>query len=206
MTGALLLPLLLGVSASPALASTITFEDHVGPAFFDATTGPESLLYTFGSLNVTLAGGVILTTESNQTSDMTSVYATGSWNVPALRTISHDFLNPLTLTFDAPIQNFQVDILNALAGDYELFDNAGQSLFFHLSTTGDMVMTEGFEATGSEVSIRYLTNPDAWDFAIDNVRFNEALTVPEPATAVLLSLGIAMIVVGAPRRVSRTTL
>jgi len=179
------------LSVAPAAASTITFEDRTGPSFFDFTNGPETVTYTLGTLQVTFNGGVILTTESNQSSDFTSVYATGSWQVPALSDISHDFQNPLTVAFTAPIQNFQFDILNALAGDYELYDNAGNSTVFTLTTTGDTEITEGFAATGSLVSLRYLSAPYAWDFAIDNVTFNQPLTiVPEPATLALVGLPI----------------
>jgi len=188
----LLLACLVSAAASPALASTITFDDMSGPSFFDQTTGPQTVLYSIGTLDVTFNGGVILTVESNQSSDFTSVYATGSWQVPALSDISHGFENPLVIDFSAPIQNLQLDILNALAGDYELFDNAGNSLFFRLTTTGDVAMTEGFAATGSEVSLLYLTAPNAWDFAIDNVTFDEPLTVPEPSAWLLTAAGLTM--------------
>src|ERR1051325_8918303 len=175
MKTVLLSALAVSLLSSPALATTITFEDRTGPSFFDATAGPQTLIYNLGTLNVTFTGGIILTDESNETSDTSSVYATGSWHVPALSNINHDFLNPLVMTFSAPIQNLELDILNALAGDYKLFDNVGNFIVFNLPTTGDTLSTRGFAPTGSQVSIAYLPAPDAWDFAIDNVRFNEPL-------------------------------
>jgi PEP-CTERM motif len=103
----------------------------------------------------------------------------------------------LVVTFNQPIHNFQIDILNANPGAYEMFDNAGNTDFFTLATSGGSVQTEGFAAAGSTVSIEYLpisTAPDNrtfWDFAIDNVTFNQPLAgaVPEPSTWAMLILG-----------------
>jgi hypothetical protein len=185
----------LAVSAS---ASVINFEDQpAGPTNFAATAGAHTLIYTFGTLTVTFTGGVILTNETAQSTDNSNVYATcGICDMPS-------FTNPLTVTFSQPVQNFQIDILNALAGNYTMADNNGHSLNFNLATTGGSLATEGFAASGTVVTIDYTSAPTAWDFAIDNVLFNQPLTssVPEPASIFTLGTGLLLLIgVGVRRR------
>ncbi len=177
----------LAVSAS---ATVIDFEDQpAGPSTFAATGGAQTLVYTFGTLTVTFSGGVILTNETAQSTDNSNVYATcGICDIGS-------FTNPLTVTFSAPVQNFQIDILNALAGDYTMADNSGHSLNFNLATTGGSLATEGFAASGTVVTIDYTTAPNAWDFAIDNVLFNQPLSsAPEPASIFTLGSGLLLLV------------
>jgi hypothetical protein len=134
---------------------------------------------------------VILTGESNQTTDDSNVYATSVFGDASLT-------NPLVVTFSQPIQNFQIQILNAYSGNYEVYDNAGNTDFFSLASTGGSIQTVGFAATGTVVDIAYLDDPTNWDFAIDNVTFNQPLGgIPEPSTwAIMLmgfgGLGVAM--------------
>jgi hypothetical protein len=177
-----------------ARADMVDFENYTGPAYF-IDAGPEqTLVYDFTGYTATFAGGVVLTDESNQTTDNSSVYASSS---ASLIGVDEGLANPLTVTFSAPIENFQIDILNALAGNYEMFDNVGDSIDFSLATTGGSVQTEGFAAAGTMVSIEYLGgggDPDGeWDFAIDNVTFNQPLTigVPDSDRTVAL-LGVAV--------------
>jgi hypothetical protein len=119
---------------------------------------------------------------------LSNVYATASFGDPSLT-------NPLVVTFDEPIQNFQIQILNALAGNYELSDNAGHSEFFSLATTGGSIQTEGFAATGTVVDITFLgpsSDGASFDFAIDNVTFNQPLGgIPEASTWAMMAFGFA---------------
>jgi len=197
--------LLSTVSAS---ATLIDFEDQpAGPSQF-GNSGAQTLSYTFGSLTATFNGGVILTHEVLQSTDNSNVYAT----ISAINAGNGTLTNPLTVTFNQPIQNFSIDILNAVAGDYELSDNAGHTAFFTLATTGGSVQTEGFAATGTVINITELNNVGfdvrTFDFAIDNVRFNEPLAgaVPEPSTWAMMILGFAGVGVMAYRRKSKPAL
>lgn len=179
------------LGATSANATLITFEDRpAGPCCF-ASAGPaQTLVYNIGGGNTaTFTGGVILTGESNQTTDNSNVYATASSSV--IGGADPSLTNPLVVTFSAPVHNFQIQILNAIAGDYEMSDNAGNSVDFNLATTGGSIQTVGFVATGTVVDITYLDGP--WDFAIDNVTFNQPLgnLVPEPSTLALLAAGVA---------------
>jgi hypothetical protein len=97
------------LAAQTAGATLITFEDRPpGPPIF-ASAGPaQTLVYIAGAVTATFTGGVILTNETSETTDLSNVYATASFGDPTLT-------NPLVVTFNEPIQNFQIQILNALS-------------------------------------------------------------------------------------------
>ena len=188
---AALLGCALVFSTTQIRAATVDFEDHTGPSTFDVAGPAQTLVYTFGGLQATFTGGVILTGETQQTTDDSSVYATSE---PSVAGGDISLSNPLTVTFNQAIQNFQVDILNAFSGNYRLSDNDGHTFDFSLSTTGGSVQTVGFAAAGTQVQIEYLDGP--WDFAIDNVKFNEPLTSDTPEPASLLSMGGGLLLLG----------
>lgn len=203
MLGALLL------STVSASATLIDFQDQpAGPTAFGLIAA-QALTYTFGSLSATFNGGAILTNEQLQTTDNTNVYATISYANGGNGTLS----NPLTISFNQPVQNFSVDILNAAAGDYELFDNAGHMDFFTLATQGGSVHTGTFATAGTVISIQELSivgdfPPRTFDFAIDNVSFDGpvAAAVPEPSTWAMMILGFASIGFTAYRWKSKSAL
>ena len=189
-------------AAASANATLITFEDQpAGPCCFASAGAAQTLVYNIGGgQTATFSGGVILTGESNQTTDNTNVYATASSSV--IGGADPSLANPLVVTFSAPVKNFQIQILNALAGNYELSDNAGNTDFFSLATTGGSIQTVGFAATGTVVDVSYLSTPTAWDFAIDNVTFNQPLGgIPEPSTWAVMLVGFGAI--GAAMRSQR---
>lgn len=180
---------ILAVAAAPLGAAVINFEDRpAGPSTFSAAGPAQTLVYNLTGVTSTFTGGVILTNETSQTTDFSNVYATASFGDATLS-------NALTVTFSQPIHNFQIDILNAIAGNYVMSDNAGNSVHFNLATTGGSLATEGFAATGTIVTIDY-TGPGfgstSFDFAIDNVAYNQPLTAnaPEPGTLGLFGAGL----------------
>jgi PEP-CTERM motif len=184
------------LSTISASATVIDLEDQpAGLTAFGPTSGAQTLTYTFGALTATFNGGVILTNEQLQTTDNSNVYAT----ISARNNGDGTLTNPLTVTFNQPIQNFSIDVLNAAAGDYELFDNAGHTSFFTLAVQGGSVFTGGFAtagtAAGTVISIQELNivgfPAGTFDFAIDNVSFNSAVAgaVPEPSTWAMMILG-----------------
>jgi hypothetical protein len=185
------------VLAVSAQATVINFADRpAGPSTFAAAGPAQTLVYNVGGVTTTFTGGVILTNETSQTTDNTNVYATASFGNATLT-------NPLVVMFSQPIQNFQIDILNALAGSYTLADNAGHSLNFTLATTGGSLATKGFAAAGNRVTITYNdVAASGFDFAIDNVLFNQPLTVdtPEPGTLLTLALGLGLMLAGTARK------
>jgi hypothetical protein len=198
------------LTTGTASATLIDFENQpAGPSVFSTAGAAQTLTYNSGGVTAVFTGGVILTNETSQTTDFSNVFATGSTNVVGG---SPTLTNPLVVTFNQPIQNFEIQILNALAGNYELSDNAGHTAFFTLATTGGSLQTVGFGATGTVVNITELTNvgfvAGGWDFAIDNVTFNQPLTgsVPEPSTWAMMILGFAGIGFMAYRRKSKPAL
>jgi|SRR5579862_692712 len=212
MKKVLILAAVMLATARIATASTVTFENLSGPSFFDDPAALKSSpQYAFGPLTVTFNGGTILTNESDlqDSGDSSTVYATAS-QMRLLNVTDPTLANPLTISFSQPIMNFQIEILNAFAGNYVMADENGNSLLFTLADTGDFGVTEGFAASGQQIRIQYLgagvnsldTVGVPWDFAIDNVQFNQPLnTAPEPATCALLGTGLAALV--ARRRAAR---
>jgi hypothetical protein len=166
-----------------AKGDEVTFENYTGPSTFAAAGPEQTLIYPFSDVTATFTGGVILTNETSQSTDDTSVYATLGPDYGGDPSLT----NPLVVSFSAPIQNFSIQILNALSGNYVMSDNVGDSMDFSLATTGGSLATEGFAAAGTQVTIDYTSSSTAWDFAIDNVTFDQALPImPEPASAGLL--------------------
>jgi hypothetical protein len=160
-----------GLMASFAHANTINFADQpAGPSTFAATSGAQTLTYNDGGVVLTFSGGVILTNETNQSTDFSNVYATGSQSLvggPA------DLTNPLVITASQSLQNFSVTILNAVAGNYQLSDNGGNSAGFNLPTTGGSAQTETFSSSGTVIDISSENNVfgTGWDFAIGQISF-----------------------------------
>jgi len=166
---------------------SINFEDQpAGPCCF-ADAGPaQTLIYNFsGGETAVVTGGVILTNESFQTTDNSNVYATASFG--------DNLSSNIQIQFGVPVQNFQMDILNALAGSYTLSDNAGHSQMFQLATDGGSIATESFTTAGTVVTVSYNGPSDisgtSFDYAIDNL-----VATPSACAAVVagaISLGMA---------------
>jgi hypothetical protein len=195
----LLSTFVLVLAVAPSRATIINFADQpAGPSTFGAAGPAQTLVYEVGGITITFTGGVILTNETNQSTDFANVYATASFGATSLT-------NPLTVTFSQPIHNFQIDILNALAGNYIISDNAGNSMDFSLATTGGSVATEGFAATGTVVTIDYIgpgVSGATFDFAIGDVLFNQPLSTstPEPASVAMLGIGLLALSIRSRKR------
>ena len=184
MTVTALAIMIFGVAS--ASATFIPFDGQVpnGPSTFGAA-GPAQ---TWTILGATFTGGVILTGTTNLPADETSVYGTCA---PAL--CGTGLLNPLTVSFGAPIHNFFVYVYNGQTYDetFTISDNAGNTetvtLVPNLSSGVALV---SFPAAGSIVTIT--TADPNWDFFIDNITFNANApqNTPEPSTMVLLGSGL----------------
>lgn len=193
--------LALSSVAQPARAVVINFEDMTGSTrFVDACAAvscPQTVIENTSAGLVTINGGVVLTHATNLPADQTSIYGTANL-VAGLQ-------NPITISFQNPVQNFLVDVINGStsARNFQLADNAGHSSTFSLaSNTSSGATTIGFAATGTQITLADTSGGAAFDFFIDNITFNVPIsctnsscqqqdgtgTVPEPSTLSLLAL------------------
>ena len=189
---------------SLANASIINFDDQglTGPCCFPSTTA-ETLNLTIDGVDVTITGGAILAGTANLPGNTSATYGTADFLSGGL--------NPITITFSTSITNFFLDVFNGntVDVDYVVSDNAGNSAMFNLADNfSGGFETIGFAATGTVITILAMTPPQgaccAFDFFIDNIRFNEALPpdlggeVPIPGALLLFGTGAAAF--GAVRR------
>ena len=168
-------------SAVAANAFIVDFEDQTGPPLFG---GPnQTLTYTFPGVTATFSGGTILTNATNAPADETSIYGSESCCNS----------NPITITFSTPVTNFFLNLLNGnvVSETYTIADNAGNSGSFLIPPNFNSgLIFDSLAATGTVVTITSAATGGFYDFAIDNVGFDEATPgVPEPSTWALLLLG-----------------
>ena len=200
----------LGTALAPgAFSGVIDFETLTGPSTFVAAGNVQSVNISTGIGTVNVQGGVILTAATNLPADETSIYGTAgnaadNIGVP----VGTGLTNPITITFPVGINNFFLDVLNGNLQNvnYQVADNNGHSANFVLvPNLSSGQTTIGFAAIGTVVTIAATTGQSTpsgmtWDFFIDNIHFNEALPpslggpgVPEPATMLTMSAGMAVL-------------
>jgi len=182
--------LLLGVvvAAAPATATIINFEAQAASRGGNLTGIPDSPL-TIGI--ATFTGGELLKAEVGLNADQTGVYASQGL-------FGSGETNPLTIAFASPVTDFSVFIAN---GDdvrsYTLSDNLGGSVTMSLPSAGGLGAAT-FSLPGIRLTSVNITsaNADAWNFAIDNVTYNVASSIPEPESVALMCAGLAVLAVG----------
>src|SRR5215831_1941847 len=174
---------LLMLAATPASASVIDFEPQAANRGGSLTGIPDSPL-TFGIATFTggeLRGGLI-----NFPADETGVYASEGL-------FGSGEANPLVIAFATPVDNFSVLVANGDSQNqtYTVSDNLGDSATFALALSGSLsnpARTVSLPGDGITSVMITSTNTDFWNFAIDDVAFT---AVPEPASGLLLAMGLA---------------
>ena len=169
----------------PVSATVIDFEAQAVGRGGNLTGIPDSPL-TIGI--ATFTGGELLNAEVGLNADQTGVYATEGL-------FGSGETNPLVIQFAVPVSSFSIFIAN---GDdirsYTVSDNLGDSVTMSLSSAGGLgAGTFSFAGSGLTTVNITSANADAWDFAIDNVTFTEAASVPEPQPLLLLGGGLAVL-------------
>ena len=184
-----------------ARAVLINFDDQglTGPSQFASTSGVQPLDISTSAGHVAFNGGVILTSTTHQPADQTSVYGTAD------KFLAPGLVNPLTITFDQPVTNVLIDIVNGLdlPVTYQVADNLGHSSTFALPrNTSSGLETIGLVTSGTQLTVTSLTfGNSAFDFFIDTIQFDlpiacgpDGCAVPEPGTVPLLVGGLAGVV------------
>jgi hypothetical protein len=179
-------------ATSTAQAYVIDFdsEGFTGPSLASSTSA-ESISVPTPIGNVQFSGGAVLNHTSMLPADTTSLYYTSFFLVGAS--------NPITITFPANIQGFSVNLYNGetYSDPFTVADNAGNTNTVTLpNNTVTGTASVSLAATGNVVTIS-TTDKAGFDFAIDNITFDQTTTVgqsagvPEPATLALLSVALA---------------
>ncbi|MEO1619966.1 MAG: PEP-CTERM sorting domain-containing protein [Cyanobacteria bacterium J06632_3] len=188
---AMLAPLAVLASPSFSRAAKITFDDQgfSGPSLFDQAGDAVTLNIQTDNGNVRFEGGVLLTNATNSPANQTTTYGTANGLSGGLFPIQENPTrkNPITITFENPVQNFFLDVFNGLSVSglqYTVADDIGNSSTFSLDANNQGGFQKiGFQATGTTVTVTADTTADAvspfpagaYDFFIDNVTFNAPL-------------------------------
>jgi hypothetical protein len=178
--------LLVLAVAAPAMAEVIDFEAQTVARGGNLTGIPDSSL-TIGI--ATFTGGELLNGEVGLNADQTGVYATEGL-------FGSGEMDPLVISFASPVNNFSVYVAN---GDdvtkYTVSDNLGDSVSKSLVSAGGLGAAI-FSLPGKGLTTVDINSADAkaWDFAIDNVTFTAATSVPEPVSLLLVGAGLAILV------------
>jgi hypothetical protein len=184
--------LALAVAAAPATATVINLDAQAAGSGRNLTGIPDSPL-TVGM--ATFTGGELREGEVGLNADQTGVYATQGL-------FGSGETNPLTITFASPVNDFSLFVAN---GDdvrsYTVSDNLGDSIKKSLPSAGSLGAGT-FSLPGNGLTTVFVTsaNTDAWDFAIDNVRFSAITSTPETNSLLLLSSALAFLIAVAGNR------
>jgi len=194
-TKTLIAAALLVVPAA-AQAATIDFEAQAGanpPQFI--TPGVAAQPVTIDG--ATFAGGRIVKGTDDfldpDVGDLTAAYTTMPYA---------GFTNPITIAFAGAISAISFEIVNNIAGDYQVTTNTGLSQSYSFGAYANQYVSLAGLGINA-VSIRYTTPSQSplFDFAIDNVTTTAAVAaVPELATWMMMIAGLGLTGVALRRR------
>jgi PEP-CTERM motif len=197
VVGGLVYCLVFALAGAPAKADSVDFSNQTGPSTFAAASGPQTITEGLA----TFTGGVILTNESGTLNNF-SVYATCN---PGTCGQSSSLLNPLTITFSAPVSNVTLIATNALGATYTFTDNLGNAALITLGVLTVPAPLVDFSLVDSGItSATFGSSASGWDFAIEGLTYTPAAVVtPEPSALLLLVTGLLALAFFARRKSPR---
>jgi len=201
VVGGLVFCLVFAFAGAPAKADSVDFSNQTGSSTFAAASGPQTITEGLA----TFTGGVILTNELG-TGNAFSVYATCD---PALCSQSSTLLNPLTITFSAPVSNVTLIATNALGATYTFTDNLGNAAVMTLGVLTVPAPLVDFSLVDSGItSATFVSSSSSgWDFAIEGLTYTPAAVVtPEPSALLLLVTGLLALAFFARKKAPRIVL
>lgn len=189
------LALLILLSATPALADDVTFDNVAAPGIYIAAT-PTA--YSFGGS--TFSGGVVLNTAVwGGISPASNVYATSDFLPLADNSL---LAGSISISFDSAADFVSLDVLNVMDAAtffmnvYDVNNNLIGSTSLTLAAFGTPGSVGTMSFTGSGImSVTITTDQPAGtiDFAIDNV---DPIHPPVPEPGSLLLMGSGLVCVG----------
>jgi len=192
--------LVFAFTGAPAKADSVNFSDQTGPTTFVAASGPQTITEGLA----TFTGGVILTNELG-TGNAFSVYATCS---PAFCNQSYTLLNPITISFSAPVSNVTLIVTNDEPATYSFTDNLGNAASATTNVLALPFPLVDFGLVDSGItSATIVSSSSSWDFAIEGLTYTPAVVVtPEPSALLLLVTGLLALAFFARRKSPRMVL
>jgi len=177
--------MLLLLAAAPAFASVVDFQAQAANHGGNLTGILDSPL-TIGI--ATFTGGELRDGLINFPADETGVYASEGL-------FGSGETNPLVIAFATPVQGFSLLVANGDSQNqsYTVSDNLGDSVTFPLTLSGSLsnpARTVSLPGNGITSVLITSANTDSWNFAIDDVSFTAAAAAPEPASGLLLAMGL----------------
>jgi hypothetical protein len=158
---------LMWAAAMPlgASATLITLQETRGGS-------PSAPSFTVNGVTLTLGGGVMGSIGGN------AVYESQS---------GAGGLNPITLSFNTPVNNLLLDVYNRGADEFFQIESLSTLQGNPVYITNLQTRSPGLIESGiTGVSLLYDPTATSWDFAIDNIRFDIALSCPEACAEVPL--------------------
>lgn len=182
-----------------AFSGPFTVEDFGLTSRFPISTGVLNSATNLPSSGIApglIQPGVTYTTPVGN-GNFFNIDAGGGFQGGFLDTVTGDRL--LTITFDHPVAAFGFDT-NALSPSLRVLVNFSDGTTQTYATPVSQMTFVGFTGIGARITsavVGDLAN-NTFSFAVDNVTFSPAATVPEPAGTALMLAGLA--VVGAALR------
>lgn len=146
-----------------------------GPSTFEAAGAAVPISFSQGTQRVTMSPGVLLSNETNNGSDIGTVFGTISPTLAGSPTNAGPGFGPsITVTFSQPVSSFDVLITDGVGTpqSYTIRDEKGDTVDVSTNSLGFSFMPPIEPKGGASTFTITSDNPTEWDFAIDDIGYN----------------------------------